>query len=342
MKREPEVSKTTSMVPKAPKGLGFQGMVVSRATAMVGSRSMLRGLFMSVLVTAGALEAIRFGMVEHPVSLAISYQNPDPVVAVVGDEVLRVSDAFAHAAFTSDSADEYETPSNVPALIESGTVDEVADHLALAQAARQVGLADELEIRAALALAERQILAEAYLDQIKQRAVTEDAIRQHYAEETAALARDGAMVLSKIVVGTKEKAAELRERLPRADFGTLAKKHSIDASSQDIGGALGELRARDLDPVLAAAASDLVVGGVSAPLETEEGWTLLKLEARRALRLPPLDERRGAIEFALQQEAIAAAVAEARSDAPMRLRSADAIENDFPVQSIAAVRSEGQ
>lgn len=304
--------------------LGFQARIVIRGIAGLGSRSMLRALFCGVLVTAGALEAIRFGAVERPQPLATAYHSNDPVVASVGREVLRVSDAFAHAAFIGEDV-ELES---VPALIASGTVDDAANHLALAQAAREAGVDEALEIRAAVALAERQILAEAYLDQVARRAVTEEAILARYEAERDAVKEDNVLRLSEIVVATREEALALAKRLPRNSFASLAQKHSIAATTKGKGGLLGEVREGDLDPAMAEALTDIGIGGVTEPFETEAGWHLVKLESRRALRLPPLRERREAIAEALKQEAIAAALEGARVRAPLRVRSAQAIAAD--------------
>ncbi|MEM1409423.1 MAG: hypothetical protein AAGG79_01610, partial [Pseudomonadota bacterium] len=60
---------------------------------------LLRSLFFTVLATSASLEAIRFEIVERPGDGVQVWEKADPVVASVGDEVLRMSDAMAHASF---------------------------------------------------------------------------------------------------------------------------------------------------------------------------------------------------------------------------------------------------
>lgn len=323
--------------PRTKGFLGTQALTASRAMATFSSRGLLRAVFFAAVVGAAAMETIRFDLVQPTRSAATSARTVDPVVASVGDEVLRLSDAYAHAGFVGAGQ-----AGDVTDLVASGLVREAADHLALAEAARDAGFANSLDIRAAVALAERQILAEAYLEQVATEAVTEDAIEARYAEKQAALASENVMRLSQIVVPTKEAAESIAARLPRGDFAALARQRSIDEPTKKLGGSLGEVEAADLHPALAEAASALAVGGVSQPVETEAGWHVLKLESRRALRLPPLETLRDAITAELRQEAIAEAMQTARAMSPTRLRDPQvvAMEQTEIAGSIAVTRSQ--
>ncbi|NRA28855.1 MAG: peptidylprolyl isomerase [Parvularculaceae bacterium] len=301
--------------------LAAQTSICRQALATVRARELLRGVFLAVLVTAASLEGIRFGLIERPLGPGELDLVEDPVVASVGTQVLRVSDAFAHAAFVGE-----DDAQDMSSLIQTGTLDDAVDHLALAEMAREEGLADALEVRAAVALAERHILAEAFLERAANQAISEEAILQRYQEETRALAREGVMRLSQIVVPTKEAAESIRAKLPRTDFVMLARQRSIDEATASDGGAMGEVRAADLHPRLADAAAGLGLGGFSDPVETEAGWHILKLDGMRAVRLPPLEDRRDDIEDALRREALAEALAEARDRVPVDLRDPAAIE----------------
>lgn len=326
--------------PFTGKSQGFvstQGAVLRAAVREVTPRLALRGVFCAVLVSAAALEAIRFGAVERPLALTAAYEDVDPVVAQVGDDVLRLSDAYAHAAFVAQDAN---IDADVQSLIASGTVEEAADHLALAQAARDVGLDGSLEVRAAMALAQRQILAEAFLEQVASDAVTEAAILARYEAKLAEAENDMIVRISKIVVATRDEAVELRERLPRTSFAELARQKSIDGETAQDGGLIGDVRAGDLDPDLADVVAGLPIGGISQPFRSDEGWVLVKLETKRSLRLPPLEAQREEIIAELREEAIAAALDAARDRAPKRIRTADAIlrEERAVAGRIAAAR----
>lgn len=321
----------------APSSLLFPAKTVAACVRDFDARTALRGIFCAVLAAAGAAEGIRYGLVERPMTLAAGFEDIDPVVAQVGTDVLRVSDAVAHAMFTGTDA---EDATDVPKLIASGTVDEAVDHLALAQLARESGLDGTLEIRAAVALAERQILAEAYLDQISEFAASEEQIRARYDAEREAMAAESVMRLSKIVLPTQEAAQAVLVRLPRANFSTLASQKSIDTASAELGGLMGDLTSAELEPGVADALAGMAIGGVTDPILTEEGWTIVKLESRRALRLPRFEERRDEIARTLREEAIQDALGNARDRFAARVRPAEVIvaESEQPDAVLASVR----
>lgn len=313
----------------APSSLFYPVKMVAAFARGLDARFALRGVFLSVLAAAAAAEGVRYGVVERPMAVYAGFEDIDPVVAEVGGDVLRVSDAVAHAMFTGADAEE---AASVPQLIASGAVDDAVDHLALAQLARESGLDGDLEIRAAVALAERQILAEAYLDQITEFAASEEQVRARYEAERAAMQAVNVMRLSKIVLPTQEAAQATLLRLPRANFASLASEKSIDAATAEEGGFFGNLTAAELEPALAVALEGMPVGGVTDPILTEEGWTLVKLESRRALRLPRFEERRDEIARTLREEAVTEALEAARGRFATRVRDAEAIIADAETQ----------
>ena len=66
-----------------------------------------------------------------------------------------------------------------------------------------------------------------------------------------------------------------------ADFAELARKFSDDDNSRDSSGELGWYGADDLLPVFKEAISQIEVGQVSKPVESEFGYHLVKLEDRK-------------------------------------------------------------
>ncbi|MCQ8185245.1 peptidylprolyl isomerase [Parvularcula maris] len=325
---------------RAPQGFRFYGSVAKAAALQFSPQVALRSIFCAALVVAAAAEAVRFGVVERPLSVYATHNEIDPVVAKVGHEVLRVSDAMAHALYTGVQP---ESAADLPALMASGMVDEAVDHLTLAQMAREEGLDRALEIRAAVALAEREILAEAFLEQIANRAASEERVRAAYEAEYRNLENTTVLRLSEIVVATREEALALRDRLPRASFSALASKKSLVKETAAQGGSLGDQLMGDLSAALRSAVQDLAIGGVTEPLETEQGWAIYKLSSRRAVRMPPFEERREEIARTLREEAVADALARTRGAVQAQIRSAEAIlgdvaPNSAPVATLAAAR----
>lgn len=85
-------------------------------------------------------------------------------------------------------------------------------------------------------------------------------------------------------VGLMEEA-----RKPGTDFAALAKKKSEGPSAAD-GGDLGFFKRGVMVAEFEKAAFTLPVGGISEPIRTKFGWHVLKVEERKSLSAPPLDE----------------------------------------------------
>lgn len=96
---------------------------------------------------------------------------------------------------------------------------------------------------------------------------------------------------AKDVEAARIKATMLMEeaKRPGVDFGELAKKRSEGPSAAD-GGDLGFFKRGVMVPEFEKAAFTLPVGGISEPIRTKFGWHVLKVEERRALEVPPLEE----------------------------------------------------
>lgn len=90
----------------------------------------------------------------------------------------------------------------------------------------------------------------------------------------------------------KARAAELVKQLRSgADFGTLAAAYS--ERGQQTKGKVGLFQVVDLRPDIAAAIKNVNPGGVSEPLKTDEGYQILRVDARTAgSNTPTFNENR--------------------------------------------------
>ena len=86
---------------------------------------------------------------------------------------------------------------------------------------------------------------------------------------------------SHILVQTEEEANDLLKKLDEgADFGELAQEYSMCPSKRD-GGDLRFFGRGMMVKPFEDAAFDLEVGQVSAPVETQFGWHLIKLTDKK-------------------------------------------------------------
>lgn len=86
------------------------------------------------------------------------------------------------------------------------------------------------------------------------------------------------------------------------DFAKLATAESEDAGSKPDGGSLGWFDPNEMIPEFAAAIAKMQPGQVSAPVRSQFGWHIIKLEERKANTPPPLDSLRTKIEKILKSE----------------------------------------
>jgi len=85
--------------------------------------------------------------------------------------------------------------------------------------------------------------------------------------------------VSHILLATDADAqAAAAELAAGADFKAVAAKSSTDAQSANRGGALGCIDNQQIDPAFATAAAATPAGQVSAPVKTDFGWHIIKVE----------------------------------------------------------------
>lgn len=96
-------------------------------------------------------------------------------------------------------------------------------------------------------------------------------------------------------------AESLRARLAAGEsFDSLAKAYSDDASTRDLGGAVGEIEVSALSPAYQAALAGLSPGDLSQVTPTPAGYLILKLLSRTPARKPSYEEARNWIRSVIE------------------------------------------
>ncbi|RVT82043.1 peptidylprolyl isomerase [Rhodobacteraceae bacterium CCMM004] len=168
------------------------------------------------------------------------------------------------------------------------------------EATRRTDLILENEERALLASDAIRALAEA--------AVTDEALEELYRTRYAEAEPEREFNAAHILVETEEEAQAIVTELEGgADFATLAREKSTGPSGPN-GGDLGWFSAGMMVPEFETAVMALEPGAVSAPVQTQFGWHVIKLNEVRDKPIPTLDQVRPELADTLQQAAVEEAI----------------------------------
>jgi peptidyl-prolyl cis-trans isomerase C len=194
-------------------------------------------------------------------------------------------------------------------------VEQTADQIMLAEAARQAGLDQRRSVQMMLQNQARAVLADAYMQRAVDERVTDADVQQAYDAQYASAGPVEEVRAAHILVDSEAKAQELKGELDGgADFAALAAEHGTDGTAAR-GGDLGWFVHEQMVPEFADAAFALQPGDISGPVQSPFGWHLIKLEERRERPVPPLDEVRGQIVDELTEKAETEVLAEIRGAA---------------------------
>ena len=190
----------------------------------------------------------------------------------------------------------------------------------LAQEARKLGLDKEPAIKAQLALQQNAFLSEVLVAKQNEKIKpSEEKLRAEYKRQADLLADAEEFQISHIVTATEAEAkAVIKAAKDGAAFDKLASEKSINPSAKG-GGNLGWLLMNQINPLLSNVVANMAVGGVTAlPIQTQEGWQVLKLVAKRKYKVPTFDESK--------QQVINAVMANERAEYVQKLVKAAKVE----------------
>ncbi|ODT71005.1 MAG: hypothetical protein ABS75_09710 [Pelagibacterium sp. SCN 63-23] len=212
--------------------------------------------------------------------------NPNAVVATVGDQNITEADlGFAAEDMAQDLA---QMP---PEERRAFLVRILIDMKVMSQAAREAGM-DQTEIFAQRQkYLEERALRRAYFNEAIAGAVTEEAARAEYESFLAQFQPQEELRASHILVETEEEANAIKAELDGgADFSAIAKEKSIDPGAAN-GGDLGFFgKGMMVQPFEEAAFALVNAGDVSAPVQSQFGWHIIKLAEKRQSAPPSFEQ----------------------------------------------------
>lgn len=212
---------------------------------------------------------------------------PETVVATVGGEEITEADlSFAAEDLAQDLA-------QMPAEERRAFLLRVLiDMKVMAGAAEKAGM-DQTELFAQrLNYLKERALRRAYFADAIAGQVTEEAIRAEYDAFVAQFQPAEEVHARHILVETQEEADAIKAELDAGgDFATIAQEKSIDPGSGANGGDLGFFAKGMMVPEFETAAFALAnPGDVSAPVQSQFGWHIIKLEEKRESAPPAFEQ----------------------------------------------------
>ena len=283
---------------------------------------LLRAASLAVLLTA----APALGALAQDAAAPV---DPTAVVATVGDETITEGDlGFA----AEDMAQELSQmpPEERRAFL--GRI--LIDMKVMSAAARDAGM-DQTEIFAQRRdYLEERALRRAYFAEAIAASVTDEAIQAEYDAFVEQFEPVDEVRASHILVESEDEANSLKAELDGgADFATLAREHSMDPGAAN-GGDLGFYGRGMMVQPFEEAAFALEEGAVSAPVQSQFGWHIIRLDEKRQSAPPAFEQVAPQIQNQLLMRTFTEQVDELMADVEVTIEDAD-LKAKFDAQEAA-------
>ncbi len=182
----------------------------------------------------------------------------------------------------------------------------------------------------------RRALRDLYFEKTIKASVKDEDAKKFYDEQVKAVKPEEEVKARHILVEEEAKAKEIADKLAKGgDFAALAKEFSKDPGSKENGGDLGFFSKGQMVPEFEAAAFALEKGKISAPVKSNFGWHVIKLEDKRLREPPPFDGLKERIINSLLQKKAQTVGGDLRNAAKIEYVDAD-IKKAVEVEKAAA------
>lgn len=169
------------------------------------------------------------------------------------------------------------------------------DRRIVAEAARAKKLESDPMVKARQAYFDEKVLRDVYWLHLMQDTVSDAAVKAYYDEHIAKAETESEVHALHILVGSKAEAQKISDEIAGGkSFEEVAKAESKDSSAAN-GGDLGWFKKDGMVPEFGNAVFALKAGEVSAPVETQFGWHVIKLIEKRKSPKPTLEEAHDSI-----------------------------------------------
>lgn len=233
-------------------------------------------------------------------SLAINMANAasppnEPVAKVNGVEI---SKTLFDAVLATNLAQGIKDSADLRNIIKS----ELIVREVMAQEAKKQKIDKDPAVKNQMALQEQTLLSEALLiKQTQSLQITDAQLRAEYKRQTELLADAEQYEVSHIVLATEAEALQVLKAVKSGEtFEGLAQSKSLEPSRKN-GGKLGWLLSNQLIPSISNVIVNLLAGQIAAtPIQTQQGWQVVRLDAKRKFQAPLFEDAKPQLTQAIQ------------------------------------------
>lgn len=235
----------------------------------------------------------------------------DPVVARVNGQPITRSAVLELYGQLPPPMNQMPLEQILPSIL-----NELTARKLIGEAAEKSKLGDDPAVRTQLQIAREQVLQQAYLERKVKAELTEPKLRARYDELIKAQPPQEEVHARHILTATEADAkAALDEVKKGTDFTEVSKKRSTGPTAAT-GGDLGFFTRDKMVPEFAEAAFALQPGQVSEkPVQSQFGWHVIKVEARRQAPAARFEDVRSQVFEIMSQEVVEKTVADLRKAA---------------------------
>jgi peptidyl-prolyl cis-trans isomerase C len=225
----------------------------------------------------------------------------DPVVATINGQPIRLSELEVAQQALPPQYRNMPLQAVFPALL-----DRIIDSKLVVADGRKNKVTDDAAFKKRMAFVEDQILQDFWLQREIAKRVTPEKMQQRYQERLKSTPAEEEVHARHILVATEDEAKALIAELKKGGaFDKLAKEKSTDKASGAEGGDLGWFKKTDMVKEFADAAFALKKGELTdAPVKTQFGYHVIKLEDRRQAPPPTFEELSDQIREELARETV--------------------------------------
>ncbi|MDA9765087.1 peptidylprolyl isomerase [Alphaproteobacteria bacterium] len=210
-----------------------------------------------------------------------------------------------------------------------GLVDDVIDSRLAAVAGAESGLSENPDVSRLMEVAAMRVLAEAWIAEQVNEAITEDALTATYKLFISDNGSREEVKARHILVPEEATARAIIEKLTGgADFAEIAKTDSTGPSGPN-GGDLGYFARGAMVPTFEAAAFELEPGSFTPePVQTQFGWHIIKVEDKRVATPPSFEEMVPQLRQNLLNQTLGQILEKLRASAQINRRSFEDIRTE--------------